>query len=90
MNVVHGNRPLRLTAVILAGARLLPGGCSSLLKKAPPKRSSVPQYAYPTYPGLRTQKPKPKSWSDSLFGPEEPKKPTTVGEWMKRNKRIDL
>ena len=90
MNVVHGNRLTGLTAVILAGAMLLPIGCSSLLKKAPPRRSSVPQYAYPTYPGLKAQKKKPKSWVDSWFGPQEPEQPSTVGEWMKRNKRLDL
>jgi hypothetical protein len=35
------------------------------------------------------KKQESKSWLDSLFKPEEPKKPKNVGEWMENNKRMD-
>lgn len=55
-------------------------------KKSPPKRSAVPQYAYPTYPGLKSQK---KKESKSWFGLKEPEKPKSVRQWMERSKRLD-
>jgi len=84
------NRSVRLAAAVLAGAMAFSFGCSTVLKKSPPKRSPVPQYAHPTYPGLNPPKKKePKPWFGSWFRAKEPEKPKTVSQWMEQNKRID-
>ena len=57
------------------------------LKKPQPKK---PQYATAKPPTIQpVKKDDSKSWLGSLFKPEEPKKPKTVGEWMTSGKRLD-
>jgi hypothetical protein len=57
------------------------------LKK--PQKKPMPQFAYATPPTMQRAAPAKKSWFSSMFGPKEPTKPKTVGEWMETSKRID-
>jgi hypothetical protein len=57
------------------------------LKKPQPK---TPQYAVARPPTIQpVKKEESKSWLGSMLGPEQPKKPKTVGEWMATGKRLD-
>jgi hypothetical protein len=56
--------------------------------KKPAKKK--PQYAAAKSGALQnTKKTESKSWLGSVFQPEEPPKPKTVGEWMASGKRLD-
>lgn len=87
MSFLNRTRLIGFAAAVLAGT-MLPSGCSTPLK-FPHKRSAQPQYARPTYPGLKPQQ-KSKSWLGSWGESDESKKDKTVGEWMKKTERPKL
>lgn len=60
------------------------------IKKPQPKKRVASAIAVPKTPQLQPRrKAETKSWFSSMFEPEEPERPKTVGEWMGSSKQLN-